>query len=81
MWLNVPNPMSKLSELHALDTFFYNGDLYILTTQKDSRGFRTALELVTGNLIALSGKTDVVVVQTTISSTADLKLLEDCANP
>lgn len=80
MWLNVPNPMKLLDELSPLDTFFYNGDLYILTAQKDSAGHITALDLTTGKLLGLPKSTSVVVVETTISSTADLKHLQDCAD-
>lgn len=80
MWLNVPNPMKRLTELSPLDTFFYNGDLYILTTQKDSTGHITALDLTTGKLLALPKETGVIVVDTTISSTTDLKHLQDCAD-
>ena len=80
MWLNVPNPMKRLTELSPLDTFFYNGDLYILTTQKDNAGYRTALDLTTGKLLGLPKETGVVVVDTTISSTTDLKHLQDCAD-
>lgn len=79
MWLDVSNPMQKLDELSPLDTFFYNGDLYILTTQKDNVGHRTALDLTTGTLVGLPKETGVVVVETTISNTADLKYLQDCA--
>lgn len=80
MWLDVHNPMKLLNELHPLDTFFYNGDLYILTTQKDSAGYRTALDLTTGELLGLPKDTGVVVVETTMSNTADLKHLQDCAD-
>lgn len=80
MWLNVPNPMKLLNELHPLDTFFYDGDLYILSSQKDSNGHKTALDLTSGRLLALPAEAVVVVVETTISSTAELKHLQDCAD-
>ena len=80
MWLNVPNPMKFLDELHPLDTFFYDGDLYILTSEKDSAGHRTALDLTSGKLLALQPGDSVMVVETTISSTAELKHLQDCAD-
>lgn len=80
MWLEVNNPMKSLNELHPLDTFFYDGDLYILTSEKDSAGHRTALDLTSGKLLALQPCTGVLVVETTISSTAELKHLQDCAD-
>lgn len=80
MWLNVLNPMKLLNELHPLDTFFYEGDLYILSSQRDSNGHKTALDLTSGKLLALPTDVGVLVVETIISSTAELKHLQDCAN-
>ncbi len=80
MWLNVPNPMKLLNELHPLDTFFYDGDLYILSAQRDSDGRRLALDLTSGKLLSLQPGNSVMVVETTISSTAELKHLQDCAD-
>lgn len=80
MWLNVPNPMKLLNELHPLDTFFYDGDLYILSAQGDINGCKLALDLTSGTLRTLSTAATVMVVETTISSTAELKHLQDCAD-
>jgi len=76
MWLNVPNPMKSVAELCPLDTFFYAGDL----SQRDSNGHKTALNLTSGTLLALQSCTSVMVIATTISSTAELKHLQDCAD-
>lgn len=77
MMINVPNPTSKLEDLYPLDTFYYEGDLWILTKEADNAGFRAALNLTTGSIVSISKNMTVVKVETTITSTAELKAIED----
>ena len=78
--VNVPNPASTIADLHPLDTFYYDGDLWILSNAEDSTGHRSALNLTSGSIVSLPKKnTNVIVVETTLSSTSELARLEDLA--
>lgn len=78
--VNVPNPTSTIADLHPLDTFYHNGDLWVLSNSIDSAGNQAALNLTSGSIVALPRKTTKVVkVDTTLTPTAELARLEDLA--
>ena len=80
MIIDVSDPTSRIADLHPLDTFYHNGDLWVLSNSIDSAGNQAALNLISGSIVALPRKTtSVVKVDTTITSTAALKAIEDLA--